>query len=52
VTLRIGETVRKARLAMALVAGSFVLAAQPASAQMSAGYKFLEAVKKKDGAAV
>jgi len=47
---------RAARHAMAmLVAGlvaGFMVASQPASAQMSAGYKFLEAVKKKDGAAV
>jgi len=34
------------------LAGAMLLAANPAAAQFSAGYKFLEAVKKKDGAAV
>ena len=40
-----------ARALMAF-AGGALLFASPAAAQFSAGYKFLEAIKKKDGAAV
>ena len=39
------------RLMLPLMAGSLILAT-PAQAQFSVGYKFLEAVKKKDGAEV
>jgi uncharacterized protein len=39
------------RLAMPLAAGALLLP-MPAQAQFSAGYKFLEAVRKKDGTAV
>lgn len=38
--------------AAAALAGAMLLVATPALAQFSAGYKFLEAVKKKDGVAV
>ena len=36
----------------ALLPGAALVVAAPAQAQMSAGFRFLEAVKKKDGAAV
>lgn len=40
---------RKAWLLLPLLAGAAMIAASPAQAQFSQGYKFLEAVKKKDG---
>lgn len=40
------------RTAMVAAAGASMLTAMPASAQFSDGYKFIEAVKKRDGEAV